>query len=136
MLRRNRLTPRPSGRLRRRLTQALDVTTIHRGIEMSISKSELVEMNDLLAKGKKIADLAKKYPQYDYWEIYWQVNDYSFLGKKRTITNRLKRLVTEKTTEQRRQTADEAQELLNELYDQLKRNSAKLIEIDRVLRAK
>jgi len=103
---------------------------------MSISKSELVEMNDLLAKGKKIADLAKKYPQYDYWEIYWQVNDYSFLGKKRTITNRLKRLVTEKTTEQRRQTADEAQELLNELYDQLKRNSAKLIEIDRILRAK
>ena len=103
---------------------------------MSISKSELVEMNDLLAKGKKIADLAKRYPQYDYWEIYWQVNDYSFLGKKRTITNRLKRLVTEKTTEQRRQTADEAQELLNELYDQLKRNSAKLIEIDRVLRAK
>jgi len=103
---------------------------------MSISKSELVEMNDLLAKGKKIADLAKKYPQYDYWEIYWQVNDYSFLGKKRTITNRLKRLVTEKTTEQRRQTADEAQELLDELYDQLKRNSAKLIEIDRVLRAK
>jgi len=103
---------------------------------MSISKSELVEMNDLLAKGKKIADLAKKYPQYDYWEIYWQVNDYSFLGKKRTITNRLKRLVTEKTTEQRRQTADEAQGLLDELYDQLKRNSAKLIEIDRVLRAK
>jgi len=103
---------------------------------MFISKSELVEMNDLLAKGKKIADLAKKYPQYDYWEIYWQVNDYSFLGMKRTITNRLKRLVTEKTTEQRRQTADEAQELLNELYDQLKRNSAKLIEIDRVLRAK
>jgi (p)ppGpp synthase/HD superfamily hydrolase len=103
---------------------------------MSISKSELVEMNDLLAKGKKITDLAKRYPQYDYWEIYWQVNDYSFLGKKRTITNRLKRLVTEKTTEQRRQTADEAQELINELYDQLKRNSAKLIEIDRVLRAK
>ena len=29
-----------------------------------------------------------------------------------------------------------SQELLNELYDQLKRNSAKLIEIDRVLRAK
>ena len=103
---------------------------------MSISKSQFVEMNDLLAKGKKIADLAKKYPHYDYWEIYWQVNDYSFLGKKRTITNRLNRLVKEKTTEQRQQTAEEAQELLNELYDQLKRNSAKLIEIDRILRAK
>lgn len=103
---------------------------------MSISKIQLGEMNDLLAKGKKITDLAKKYPQYEYWEIYWQVNDYSFLGKKRTITNRLKRLVKEKTMEKREQTAEEAQELLNELYDQLKRNSAKLIEIDRILRAK
>jgi hypothetical protein len=101
---------------------------------MAISKSELEAMNDLLAKGKKVTDLAKKYPQYDYWEIYWAVNDYSFLGKKRTITNRLKRLVKEKTMEQRQETADEAQELLNELYAQLKRNSEMLIEIDRVLR--
>lgn len=101
---------------------------------MAISKSELEAMNDLLGKGTKVADLAKKYPQYDYWEIYWAVNDYSFLGKKRTITNRLKRLVKEKTMEQRQETADEAQELLNELYRQLKRNSEMLIEIDRVLR--
>ena len=99
-----------------------------------ISKSELEAMNDLLGKGTKVADLAKKYPQYDYSEIYWAVNDYSFLGKKRTITNRLKRLVKEKTMEQRQETADEAQELLNELYGQLKRNSEMLIEIDRVLR--
>lgn len=101
---------------------------------MPISKGELEAMNDLLGKGKKISDLAKKYPQYDYWEIYFQVKDYSFLGKKRTITNRLKRLVKEKTTEQRQATADEAQELLNELYMQLKRNSEMLTEIDRVLR--
>lgn len=101
---------------------------------MPIPKQELEAMNDLLGKGKKIADLAKKYPQYDYWEIYWAVNDYSFLGKKRTITNRLKRLVKEKTMEQRQATADEAQELLDALYKQLKRNSEMLIEIDRVLR--
>lgn len=101
---------------------------------MPISKSELEAMNDLLSKGKKISDLAKKYPQYDYWDIYFQVKDYSFLGKKRAITNRLRRLVKEKTTEQRQETVDEAQELLNELYEQLKRNSAMLIEIDRILR--
>jgi len=103
---------------------------------MAISKTELEIMNDLLGKGKNIADLAKKYPQYDYWEIYWQVNDYSFLGKKRTITNRLKRLVNEKTIETRQATAAEAQELLDELYEQLKRNSKILVEIDRVLRSK
>ncbi|NDP62962.1 hypothetical protein [Polaromonas sp.] len=101
---------------------------------MTINKLELEAMNDLLGKGKKIADLAKKYPQYDYHEIYWAVNDYSFLGKKRTITNRLKRLVKEKTIEQCQETANEAQELLDELYKQLKRNSEMLIEIDRVLR--
>jgi hypothetical protein len=101
---------------------------------MAISKAELDEMNDLLGKGKKISDIAKKYPQYEYGEIYWTLNDLSFLGKKRMITNRLKRLVKEKTIEERRVSADEAQELLDELYRQLKRNSEMLIEIDRVLR--
>ncbi len=91
-------------------------------------------MNDLLGKGKKISDIAKMYPQYEYSEIYWALNDLSFLGKKRMITNRLKRLVKEKTIEERRVSAEEAQELLDELYRQLKRNSAMLIEIDRVLR--
>ena len=101
---------------------------------MPISKVELEAMNDLLGKGKKISELAKKYPQYDYWEIYFQVKDYSFLGKKRSITNRLKRLVKEKTTEKRQETAAEAQEMLDELYAQLKRNSEMLIQIDRILR--
>ncbi|WP_157858179.1 hypothetical protein [Pelodictyon luteolum] len=44
---------------------------------MAINKSELQEMNELLFRGKTIADLEKKYPQYGYWEIYWQVADYS-----------------------------------------------------------
>jgi hypothetical protein len=103
---------------------------------MAISKADLEVMNDLLAKGKTISDVAKQYPKYDYWEIYWQVNDYSILGKKRTITNRLKRLVKERTTAEREETAAEAQALLDDLYAQLKRNSAMLIEIDRVLRSK
>jgi len=106
----------------------------NKGSIMAISKAELEVMNDLLGKGKKISDIAKKFPKYEYGEVYWAVNDYSFLGKKRIITNRLKRLVKEKTTEQRENTAAEAQDLLDELYRQLKRNSAMLIEIDRVLR--
>jgi len=101
---------------------------------MVINKRDLTEMNDLLVKGKTIAQIAKKYYQYDYWEIYWQVNDASFLGKKRTITNRLKRLVNNKTRINREVLAKEAQELLDELYESLKSNSKKLIEIDRVLR--
>jgi len=100
---------------------------------MAINKRDLTEMNDLLVKGKTIAQIAKKYPQYDYWEVYWEVNDASFLGKKRTITNRLKRLVTTKTRINREVLAKEAQELLDELYESLKSNSKKLIEIDCVL---
>ena len=101
---------------------------------MAIKKRVLAEMNDLLAKGKTIAQIAEKYPKYDYWEIHWEVNDFSFLGKKRTITNRLKKLVTAKKRDNREVLAEEAQDLLDELYESLKSNSKKLIEIDRVLR--
>lgn len=103
---------------------------------MAINKAELEQMNDLLSKGKTIADLEKKYPAYGYWEIYGAVSDYSFLGKKRTITNRIKSLVATKTQAERQELAEEAQELLDELYAQLKSNSAKLIEISRVLSRK
>jgi len=101
---------------------------------MPIKKHELDEMNEALKNGRTIAQLAKKYPDYDYWEIYWEVNDVSFLGKKRTLTNRIKKLVTAKTKSEREELAEEAQDLLNELYKHLKSNSKKLIEIDRVLR--
>ena len=101
---------------------------------MAINKRDLKEMNDLLGKGKTIAQIAIKYPDYDYWEIYWEVNDVSFLGKKRAVTNRLKKLVTTNVKAEREALADEAQEMLNDLYDTLKSNSKKLIDIDRVLR--
>ena len=101
---------------------------------MAIRKRELSEMNDLVGKGMTIAQLAKKYPAYDYQEIYWAVNDASFLGKKRTITNRLKKLVKCKSRPDREALAEEAQAFLDELYHTLKGNSKKLIEIDRILR--
>ncbi|MCU7934335.1 MAG: hypothetical protein KZQ99_05570 [Candidatus Thiodiazotropha sp. (ex Dulcina madagascariensis)] len=101
---------------------------------MAINKTDLKEMNDLLGKGKTIAQIAKKYSNYDYWEIYWEVSDVSFLGKKRAITNRLKKLVTTAARTNRETLAEEAQEMLDTLYHTLKGNSKKLIEIDRVLR--
>ena len=101
---------------------------------MAINKSDLKDMNDLLGKGKTIAQIAKKYSSYDYREIKWELNDVSFLGKKRTITNRLKKLVFTKTRAAREELAQEAQEMLNELYHTLKSNSKNLIDIDRILR--
>ena len=101
---------------------------------MAIKRRDLSEMNDLVGKGMTIAQLAQKYPAHDYWEIYWAVSDASFLGKKRSITNRLKKLVTRNSRPERKVLARKAQDLLDELYDTLKSNSKNLIEIDRILR--
>lgn len=101
---------------------------------MAIKKHELEKMNELLANGSTIAAIAKKYPNYDYWEIYWEVNDYSFLGKKRTITNRINSLAKSTSPKEREKLSAEAKELITELYSRLKQNSKKLIEIDRALR--
>ncbi|GKV98938.1 MULTISPECIES: hypothetical protein [Pectobacterium] len=101
---------------------------------MPIKKHDLDKMNEAIKNGSTISNLAKKYQEYDYWEIYWEVNDASFLGKKRTITNRIKKLITTKTIAEREILAEEAQALLDELYDNLKNNSKKLIDIDRILR--
>ena len=80
-----------------------------------------------------IEELHAKFPAYGYWEIYWAVNDSSFLGKKRTITNRIKKLISTKNQTKRQELGDEAQELLDELYAQLKSNSAKLVDISRIV---
>lgn len=101
---------------------------------MAIKKAELERMNDMLTNGATIAQIRRKFEKYDYWEIYWEINDYSFLGKKRMITNRINKISQSKSPSDRRKIANEAKELLNELYSQLKINSKKLIEIDRVLR--
>ena len=101
---------------------------------MAIKKSDLGKMNELLANGTTIAEIQRRYPKYEYWEIYWEVNDYSFLGKKRKITNRINKIAKSKSPQERQDLAGETKELLDELYSQLKFNSKKLIEIDRVLR--
>ncbi|MBV1712698.1 MAG: hypothetical protein KUA37_11965 [Desulfomicrobium sp.] len=101
---------------------------------MAIKKDELDAMNNLVKNGLTISDISKNFPEYDYWEIYWELNDASFLGKKRTITNRINKLVSAKSKSNREEIADEAKELLDELYISLKKNSKKLIEIDRILR--
>jgi hypothetical protein len=101
---------------------------------VAIKKSELEKMNEMLTNGETIAQIHRKFNQYEYWEIYWEINDYSFLGKKRMITNRINKIAKLKIPSERRKISNEAKELLNELYNQLKKNSKKLIEIDRTLR--
>ena len=62
---------------------------------MAIPKSVLAEMENLLSKGKNVSDTAKKSPLFECSEVYYSLSDYSILGKKRMITNRLRSLVKE-----------------------------------------
>lgn len=100
---------------------------------MAIPKHELEEMNKLLSKGLTIADIARKYPQYEYGDVYWNVNDYSLRGKKYKITGRLKKLETSGDKAQRVRLVKEVKELVQGIYDQFKVNGKKLNDIGKVL---
>jgi len=82
-------------------------------------------MNDLIYKGSTIAEVARKFKNYDYWEIYWEVEDYSLLGKKRSISNRLKKLKRKLTREERVELVDEITDILNDIYKISKKNGKK-----------
>lgn len=100
---------------------------------MRISKQDLEKMNDLVGKGKTIADISKQFDKYDYWEIYWEVEDYSFLGKKRSISNRLKKLEKDQSKPERIKLINEIRQLLNGLYQTSKKNGKKLIDMGKIL---
>ena len=97
---------------------------------MPISKPELEKMNGLIESGKTIADVYRAYPQYTYSEVYTSVNDYSLLGKKRSITNRLFKLKSKTSTQaERTKLVNEVNKLITEIYKLSKRNGNKLSEI-------
>ncbi|MGI9229330.1 MAG: hypothetical protein ACR2P9_05670 [Gammaproteobacteria bacterium] len=102
---------------------------------MTIKKHELKKMNELLQSGSTVVKISEMYPQYNYWEIYWEVEYYSFVGRKRIITNRIRTLVESRNLKKRESLAKEVNKLITDLlYEPLKTNSAKLQEIDRTLR--
>ena len=101
---------------------------------MAIPKIDLEKMNDLLKNGSTIAEIARKFKQYEYWEVYWSVSDYSLLGKKRSITNRLNKLKGNLTRTQRLETISEINGLVKEIYDLSKHNGKKLTDITKVIR--
>jgi hypothetical protein len=100
---------------------------------MAIKMHELEKMNSLLESGVNIADIAKRYKEYDYWEIYLAVNDFSLIGKKRMITNRLNKLRKKRTKEEKEKLIGEIKEQLDKIYDLSKKNGKKLIDINKVL---
>jgi hypothetical protein len=101
---------------------------------MTISKHDLEEMTDLLEKGSTIAYIAKKFnKKYDYWEIHKEVPENSFLGKKRSISNRLKKLEKDQSKANRTQLINEIRGILDYLYKTSKKNLKKLIDIGEII---
>ena len=68
---------------------------------MAIPIHELEKMNTSLEAGKTYSEITRSYPKYDYWEIFNEVSVFSLLGKKRMISNRLKKLKNCKTKKDR-----------------------------------
>lgn len=101
---------------------------------MAIPKATLKKMNDYIAKGATISSLQKRFPKYSYWDIYWAVNDFSILGKKRSISNRLKKLESQRLTKaDRSQLIREIRENLDGIYKISKNNGKKLIDIGKII---
>ena len=100
---------------------------------MAIPKHELTEMNRLLESGMNISDIWSKYRQYDYWEIYWSVSDFSLLGKKRIITNRLNSVRSESSKVKREELLNEINSLVTEMYELTKKNGKKLVDIGKTI---
>lgn len=101
---------------------------------MAVSDNDLQEMNKLISYGKNISDLSRQFPQYDYWDIYWSVNDYSIQGKKRSVTNRIEKLRSSTiSNDEKEQILNEIQGTVNDLYEMLKENGKKLVEIGQII---
>ena len=100
---------------------------------MAIKKHELEKMNTLVESGVNISDISKKYKQYGYWEIYFAVNDYSLMGKKRMITNRLNKLKKNTSKAEKEKLIREIKEQVNEIYSLSKKNGKKLMDINKVI---
>lgn len=98
-----------------------------------MDEQTLEKMNLRISQGTTIAQLSRDFPDYDYWDIYWSVNDYSILGKKRAISNKIEKLRGSVSKKEKERYLDEIQDILNSLYDLLKQNGNKLQEIGKII---
>jgi len=98
-----------------------------------IGKHELQDMDRMIENGATVSEVNTKYPKYDYWEIYSSIGDYSLLGKKRCVSNRLKKLKGQISQSEKETLIDEVQELVDDIYEVSKKNGRKLIDIAKLI---
>ncbi|QHI73437.1 hypothetical protein [Aminipila terrae] len=94
------------------------------------------KMVKLAKEGKEISKILQEdFPQYTYWDIYWEVygsGEKTSMGVRRMITNRLNKIVNLQPMEQRG-IIDEIDELVWHLYDRYKESQQKLDDIRSII---
>ena len=70
-------------------------------------------------EGKTVAAISRELG-VDYWTV-WSHVPYSWMGAKKIITGRLKRLIRENNQATRKQLVKEADAFINRIYDDAKR---------------
>jgi hypothetical protein len=101
-----------------------------------VDKRDSDKMIQLAREGKQITKIFEEdFPNYDYWEVYWEVygaGERSSLGAKRMISNRLNKLSSASKNEQK-QIIDEIDDLVWHLYSRYKENQQKLDQIRSII---
>lgn len=94
------------------------------------------KMVKLAKEGKEVSKILQEdFPQYTYWDIYWEVygsGEKTSMGVRRMITNRLNKIVNLQPMEQR-VIIDEIDELVWHLYDRYKESQQKLDDIRSII---
>jgi len=97
-----------------------------------VEKRDSEKMIQLAREGKRITRiLSEDFPNYDYWDIYFEVyeaGERSATGVKRMISNRLKKLSSANKIDQD-VIIDEINNLVWHLYTRAKENQKKLDSI-------
>ena len=105
--------------------------------EMAIPNDVLEKMEAMLRRGSTIAEINREYQyKYEYRDILFGVSNYGMLGAKRMISNRLRRLGTGLSDEERMKTIQEIRIHLEYIYQLAKMNGKKLAVIAKTLDSK
>ncbi|MES1047586.1 hypothetical protein FOA22_24470 [Heyndrickxia oleronia] len=97
---------------------------------------DIEKMIKLAREGKQISKIWEEdFPQYDYWDIYMEINEAgekSALGTRKKITYRINKLANTRKKDQHI-LLEEISELVDHLYVRYKESQKKLQEIRNVI---
>lgn len=102
-----------------------------------MDERDIEKMIKLAREGKRLYKIWEEdFPQYDYWDIYMEINEAGKKGAlvtRNKITYRLNKLQQRMSKKERQEVLDEITELVDHLYIRYKESQKKLQEIRNVI---